>query len=1744
MTSQTDQIQTLIASINALLGRTSPRLPWVMSKEVTQQRQLLAQTRDYLQSLAKDLTAPGGWGPIDPDSGQLAAEPSAARRTERAGEAEAAQVLQALLLEMQYLKENSLKPLRQELVTLKQQRQSLQSEISTLEAQKLTADASEQQINQFLETLMERLQTNLSQHLAETLAQVSAGQTSDRLLVETLDGELMADQPQLHPAQRLEQLRLVQSQSDQLLLKLDTTLQAVFESLQKSVESYRDSLAEGLDQMHSLGREGEVIFHALVNHIAQQLGQDTSRYLGTELGGSELEGTGTVPGGPFRDGEPLKQLEGESVPDTLAADPTPASGVGPDDLGPDDLGADDLPLGEDLAGLDLDLADLETTELDQLDTNLDADLDSDFALPLLSDDDLTALEDEELTVLQAEAADGAMAVTEPGAEDAPGSDPTDLATAEATDSILNLLDDDGGDATTAVVLPSADGLAAETFDTLFGETSLDETSLDEASLERSDGRPDVAGPAAEIPAAEIPAAEVIPETGLGDDLGVLSLAEPEAGIDPTALAEAEDWLGLGPSDPMVGVVTDAMATVDGPGQDAAQSETETLDSLFGDDVADEVVGDVAVEPERETVASLMELLPAEAAPGQAESETGDEDYTLAAVNEDLLAVAEPESEQRLSLDIDGSLMEQLEADLQALAGDEGGDPLPGAELEPLNSLLGQDELESLVADLDLSETDGLVSDGLVSDGLVSDASVSGGLAADGLAPGDLLPGDLLSGDLSMDELADGTASPLTTPEPLPSLADLELSVEPADLPGSDLLPPLEVENDFALEEMSLADGGILADDALLSTEALSNLTLADLSGLSEPDAVTDDGLFQDLSSDLGPSTDLTDLTELDVQPDRPDAWVADVGALPAADEDLFSGLGEGGNLDDDAEVPGVEALVSDLAPDVAPDDVAPDDVAPDDVAPDDAAPDLEMGELSPDLASELESLSAAANELASQATDDSWDGLRSDLEEPILSDEPMPAVPELADADPQLETAYLPDPLDGDLPDLPGGDLPDPLLEGLALGDPEPENFPEISGDVSDGDVSDPSVAELSAFAAALATVPATTDGTTMDVTSPDVTSPATGVSDSVSDSVSDLDLLADLEEMGDTGFDAGDFIGGGEVPSTRDGLDPIWVLGLDVGTTGLSVVLMDRTEGQVYPLYWLTPGAEEKWFRLPMAAWLSPEPESVGQLAWTAAQQPGAEGVLLTGIKPLLKAAVPFVVGEAAHPDTAATAPEIQWSDTTDLSLQQVLQALQRVLQQCLPERTSGLICETLGLEPEALQQALQALQAVVVGYPTNWPDTYSFNLREAVLGAGLVERVEQIFFIEDAIATLLSGLPNPDDTATATVSRQPSLYNCSWQGGTLAISAGATLTELALVNLPEQLADLTYENFGQRSFPYAGNGLDQDIVCQLLAPEEGRQPLTEGMAATAQDWSWRAELPAGADGQWDSLGLASLTLPAAGETALADRHRLQQRLQSSPLGLSLLEAARHLKLILQHQSQFQLDLGSQRWLVRRRDLESRIFLPYIQRINRHLNVLLSQQGMSAQAVKQVVCTGGSASLPAIARWLRQKFPNATIIQDTYASDRPQSCSRVAYGLVNLARYPQVLDLTRHQYSDYFLLMELLRVFPQQPLPVSGIMHLLEQRGINTKACQLHILALLEGHLPPGLVPTASDRPWIKSGGEAVGIYQALTAAPLFTKQTNQIYVPNEAQGQRLKAYMEAVVAHKAQALQEPLIAQLAVPV
>ncbi|NEQ49039.1 MAG: hypothetical protein F6K11_02745, partial [Leptolyngbya sp. SIO3F4] len=353
MTSQKDQIQRLITEIEATLAKPTPRLPLGLSSEAERQRQLLGKLFSYLQSLEQMFDAPGGWGPIDPGTGQLVSSQVSSKSQDI--EESASQVLQGLLQEMQYLRENSLKPMRQELELLRQRRDSLQAELNDMEAQR-TFDPvqSEKQITDFLEVLMQRLQVQLSAQMVQSFA------VMESTAVEQLSSS--GNPVPLLSGQRLEQVRLLQAQSDELLLKLDSTLTAVFGSLQKSVDSYRESLEEGLDQMHGLGRQGEVIFHAFINHLAQQLGQDASSYLTGELG---FAGQQTS----------LQDSEVETAEVDLQA-------VQPNEL---DQVLDDLVLGVDDAG-------------DTVESNLEIDPD----LFLLEDEVAPVDIDEDITLIQSD----------------------------------------------------------------------------------------------------------------------------------------------------------------------------------------------------------------------------------------------------------------------------------------------------------------------------------------------------------------------------------------------------------------------------------------------------------------------------------------------------------------------------------------------------------------------------------------------------------------------------------------------------------------------------------------------------------------------------------------------------------------------------------------------------------------------------------------------------------------------------------------------------------------------------------------------------------------------------------------------------------------------------------------------------------------------------------------------------------------------------------------------------------------------------------------------------------------------------------------------------------------------------------------------------------------------------------------------------------------------------------------------
>jgi hypothetical protein len=411
------------------------------------------------------------------------------------------------------------------------------------------------------------------------------------------------------------------------------------------------------------------------------------------------------------------------------------------------------------------------------------------------------------------------------------------------------------------------------------------------------------------------------------------------------------------------------------------------------------------------------------------------------------------------------------------------------------------------------------------------------------------------------------------------------------------------------------------------------------------------------------------------------------------------------------------------------------------------------------------------------------------------------------------------------------------------------------------------------------------------------------------------------------------------------------------------------------------------------------------------------------------------------------------------------------------------------------------------VINQPVGASDAYRFNIREAVLATGLVHQPGDIFLIEEVVAALLTELhqPNPPTAVGATVVQA----SFPVKGEILIISAGATTTELAWVQAAQTGVDLTRAAVQQRRLPYAGNAIDQDIICQLIYPRTG---------------------------DWDDFRLGNLDLPLPGEPDLEARYALQQYLEGSPQGQKLLNAVRKIKPLLCQQ-----DVGaiadSPKTALKYQDFYSWVLSPYLQQLNRELNLLLSQAGRTTDQIQRVVCTGGTGSIPAIAQWLQQKFSRSQVVQDPpHPHSADPTRDRVAQGLALLPRFPHLLDRIRHQYSDYFLLRELLKlpIEVNEALSATQILQRLEQQDVNVAACKSTLIGFLDGQLPTGLVPSKATGLLTPESSQNAE-YQALTAAPLFSRQDHH-YRLNPQQRDRLWHHLQTILAQTHQTLEAPL--------
>ncbi len=623
------------------------------------------------------------------------------------------------------------------------------------------------------------------------------------------------------------------------------------------------------------------------------------------------------------------------------------------------------------------------------------------------------------------------------------------------------------------------------------------------------------------------------------------------------------------------------------------------------------------------------------------------------------------------------------------------------------------------------------------------------------------------------------------------------------------------------------------------------------------------------------------------------------------------------------------------------------------------------------------------------------------------------------------------------------------------------------------------------------------------------------------------------------------------------------WYLGLDIGTTGISAVLSNPLTGQSHPLYWQTSGvplvdaqvgvqetertatATTRW-RLPAIAHLPSDfadHEAQAPIQLPIPGIPDADGVLLRDIK------AAFDVGLPYQPETSETdgdprthdwEPQLNWyfqpaqpqrslPEQAPISLNLIMRVLKQLLSTLNPMAPQGQDagsaprdrnpwplhhwrCGAKGLTTEIVTQILTTLEGIIVSCPSDCNEAYRFNVREAILQSQLAQRPEQISFLEEPVASLLAEF-HPSQGQT---------FNPSdWQGATLVVHAGAASTELAVVCMPNGLHNLTHEDFKLRSFGYGEQAFKQDIACQLLAPF----------------------IPE------EQLGLDLAILPIPGEPDLTVRSQLQRQLYRGPAGKMLLEASVYLQKALKQQERITFEFGPYACTFSQTAMDTKVIQPFVMRLNRELNRLFSEAGVSSTGITQILCTGSHATLPAIQTWLQETLPQARLVGDLQnqfensdvdaTDDSPIFLEhRVAYGLVSLPVYAQVLDRAQQQYSDYFLLTELLRSLPNEALTANEILEHLEAQGINTQACQDRILNILSGQIPSGLMPEPSDV-WA-AGTNPNAHYRALQIKPLFTQPSPTSYQIDREQRQRFLDYWNQVTRQTHQTLTEPYILEL----
>ena len=208
----------MISEIDRVLRQTRSRQFWTIFSRYAIHRQLLERCRNFLVMQQRPQSVNLVAAPLSPNSTQMATE-------------------------LQQLRQDVMQPLRSDVEVLGNHRAALQEEIQALMLQKA-------QLQSECNTYRQNLATNLPVQPYPAIRLAAMDETE------------------------LARLQAIRDRTDFLLTSMDSSLQLAFGSMQKNVEVYQTTLHTGLDRMHHLGYQGEVLFSTLVNRLAQQVGRE------------------------------------------------------------------------------------------------------------------------------------------------------------------------------------------------------------------------------------------------------------------------------------------------------------------------------------------------------------------------------------------------------------------------------------------------------------------------------------------------------------------------------------------------------------------------------------------------------------------------------------------------------------------------------------------------------------------------------------------------------------------------------------------------------------------------------------------------------------------------------------------------------------------------------------------------------------------------------------------------------------------------------------------------------------------------------------------------------------------------------------------------------------------------------------------------------------------------------------------------------------------------------------------------------------------------------------------------------------------------------------------------------------------------------------------------------------------------------------------------------------------------------